>query len=270
MRLVKQAIKRLAPRLFQTAKDRYKSLQFRFGHGGSEYRAKRALVRRHGKVVLSGPFRGMRYGDDVVCSAYVAKLVGSYEQELHEDLEQLLRSGYRTVVDVGAAEGYYAVGFARRLPEAHIHAFDTDADAQRYCARLARLNDVSERVQVSGMCDHTALQPLIGPHTLVICDCEGFEADLLDPARLPELCQTDILVELHEFLRPGVTDEILRRFKESHTAKLIDTTERDPDSYPALAELSREDRYWAVREGRPAAMQWAVLSATAGAASHAG
>ena len=269
MRLVKQVVKRLAPGLFHSAKDRYKWLQFRFGHGGSEYRAKRSLVRRYGKVVLSGPFRGMRYGDDVVCSAYVAKLLGSYEQELHDGIEQLLRSGYRTVVDVGAAEGYYAVGFALRLPEAQIHAFDTDVDAQRYCARLARLNERSDRVHVHGICDDPALQPLVGPNTLVICDCEGFEAELLDPARVPGLYETDMLVELHEFLRPGVTDQILRRFEGSHTAKLIDTAERNPDAYPALAELSREDRYCAVREGRPAAMQWAVLIAIAGAAGHA-
>ena len=34
-------------------------------------------------VVFSGPFKGMKYIDYSVCSAYYPKLLGIYEKELH-------------------------------------------------------------------------------------------------------------------------------------------------------------------------------------------
>jgi len=39
-----------------------------------------------------------------------------------------LRCSPSTVVNVGAGEGYYAVGFARRLPNAQVLAFDANED----------------------------------------------------------------------------------------------------------------------------------------------
>jgi hypothetical protein len=92
-----------------------------------------------------------------------------------------------------------------------------------------------------------------------MCDCEGFELDLLDPARIPELETVDILVELHDFIRPGLTADLLSRFRTTHDIRLIDTTDRNPDDYAVLKDVAPNDRYWAVREGRPAKMQWSFL-----------
>jgi hypothetical protein len=255
----KQIIKRVAPAVFFTLKRKCRQRQFRTGHGGAEYRAKEAIVSQYGKQVLGGPFSGMRYGDDVACSAYLAKLVGSYEHELHELLHEATRRDYRTIVDVGCAEGYYAVGFALRIPAAQVYAFDTDDEARWYCRGLARLNGVADRVSVRGFCGPNELETLCGPRTLIICDCEGYEDELLDPTRAPGLRNVDMIVELHEFVKPGLTANILARFAETHSVRLVDTTERRPETYPILMVVQPVDRAWAVREGRPAPMQWAYM-----------
>lgn len=65
-------------------------------------------------VVKSGPFRGLQYiVAESICSALVPKLLGSYESELHETLERLLCNDYDLVLDIGCAEGFYAVGIAK-------------------------------------------------------------------------------------------------------------------------------------------------------------
>jgi hypothetical protein len=257
----KRLAKSTIPYLFFAIKRRRKAWQFRRAHGGAEYRAKSALVRQYGQVVLGGPFKGMRYGDDVACSAYVAKLVGSYEEELHGAIKRIIERRYTTVVDIGCAEGYYAVGLAMRLPNARVVAFDTDVDARRFCADLARMNNVHERIEVRGECDHIELSQVSSENTIVVCDCEGFEEQLLVPAQVPGLAETDVLVELHEFLSRGLTERVISRFKATHEVTLIDTQERDIRSYPILQVVEIDDRPWAVREGRPASMQWAFLKA---------
>ena len=66
--------------------------------------------------VLSGPFHGMRYVDHSVGSSLFPKLIGTYEKELRYWLEaQFTESNLTTIVNIGAGEGYYAVGAALRL-----------------------------------------------------------------------------------------------------------------------------------------------------------
>ncbi|MBP0574360.1 50S ribosomal protein L11 methyltransferase, partial [Mycobacterium tuberculosis] len=64
-------------------------------------------------------------------------------------------------VDVGCAEGFYAVGMALRLPSLMVRAFDIDAAAQQMAKGLAQLNGVADRVQVCGACEHGGLQQLL-------------------------------------------------------------------------------------------------------------
>ncbi len=101
-------------------------------------------------------------------------------------IDEVIAQQPHLVVDIGAAEGYYAVGLARRLPRCRIVAFDIDPIARKMCRRLAKLNGVRDRVEVRGECDTTYLWTL-PPHSFVLSDCEGAEKTLLDPDRAPAL-----------------------------------------------------------------------------------
>ncbi len=66
-----------------------------------------------GPTIAAGPFAGMRYLDASSGSVLGAKLLGCYEAELHGVVREVCAMQPDVVVDVGAAEGYYAAGFAR-------------------------------------------------------------------------------------------------------------------------------------------------------------
>jgi hypothetical protein len=219
---------------------------------------------RHGRSVRAGPFAGLQYPVDALGSVLVPKLLGSYEQELHEPIERMIRQSRPVVVDVGCAEGYYAVGFARRLGGGtRVHAFDTDPAAQAACRLLARANQVGSRVAVEGYCDVRRLQEVLVPGALVVCDCEGYEAILLDPQRAPRLRQVDLLVELHETAAPGVTDLLARRFADTHDVSLVDIGPRNPLDHDGLREMPPEWRERALSEWRDPGQQWAVMTVRA-------
>ena len=216
------------------------------------------FTREHGLQVMGGPFQGMRYVNAAVGSALLPKLVGSYEAELHSILQSLPDDLYELVIDVGCAEGYYAVGLARKWPRAQVLAYDIDTHGQALCARMAGENGVAERVQVRGECDENTLRVLAGKRALLVSDCEGFELELLDPEQSPELRDCDILVEMHDFLGRPVCPVICERFADTHVITLIDTAPRNPADYPCLMFLPTSDQLVALDEMRPA-MQWAFL-----------
>lgn len=241
----------------------YWTLQSRFG---KYRRLVRRFIRRHGLVVSGGPFAGLRYTRRAAVGQILAKLIGSYEEELHGALEDLLRSGPRTVVNIGSAEGYYAVGVARALPGALVHAFEAEPGLRALCEELARENGVAHRIVLHGTCTATALAQVPQPGDLVICDCEGFETQVLRPDVAPWLRQASLLVELHDALVPGTTEALSARFAVTHDVRLIAEGPRDPARHPALSGLTAWETQEALdehrrdREGRPLLMQWAVLT----------
>ncbi len=158
----------------------------------------RRIATHDGATVQRGPFAGLRLDLDALPVHIAPKLLGTYEDELHEAVEVLIARRPAQVLNVGCAEGYYAIGLARRLPDARVHAFDADPKARAATSRNAALNGVADRVTVHGVLHHDAFESFLRQDTtLVIMDCEGAEADLLDPARVPSLARVDVLVELH-------------------------------------------------------------------------
>lgn len=214
---------------------------------------------RYGFRVQHGPFGGMDYVREAHCSMLLPKLIGSYEAELHPALEKLLKKGYATVVDIGSAEGYYAIGLALRLPQAHVYAYEMDCDVRCHCAELAALNEVSNRLTLAGACDVSALQSLPMRGALIVCDCEGAELELLRPDLIAGMRECDLIVELHDCFNPTTSTEIAGRFTGTHDVELVSSVRRNPGEYLAPGLLTASEMDLAVNEIRPE-MQWAVMT----------
>lgn len=217
---------------------------------------------RTGGRVRMGPFAGMRYVDTSVGSCFIPKLLGIYERELAPKVEIICRSGSDLIVDVGAAEGYYAVGLALRNPRARVVAFEMEEPGRRAIGEMARLNQVADRLLVRGRCEPRDLAAALAGSSrpVIVCDAEGYEEELLDPHDVTALRSAVILVETHEFVRCGITRELQGRFAPSHDVELIWQEPRRRADFPwrALGTrlLPRAYLDWAVSEWRPERMCW--------------
>ncbi|WP_313351874.1 hypothetical protein [Paracoccus sp. (in: a-proteobacteria)] len=209
-----------------------------------------------GNLVQGGPFRGMDYGVRAAESGASPRLLGAYEASLFPVIEAIIARACPQVINIGCAEGYYAVGLARRMPEATILARDVSLRAQQLCTKLAAINGVAGRVQVGGLFTHADFALCRQAPTVVICDIEGDEETLLDPAAAPDLLFADILVEVHEGVHPGLTDRLTARFAASHRIMRLDRV-LAPDLLPGwAAELSDLDRLLLLWEWRSAPTPW--------------
>jgi len=218
-----------------------------------------------GLGVVGGPFTGLDYEPSAVgfADCVVAKLVGAYERELHPVVRELQGSGeIDSVVNIGCAEGYYAVGLARTMPRVHVHAYDLNPTMRRLCRRMAERNGVLERISVHGRCGLEELDGAAGERTLVLADCEGAELELLDPRHAPSLRESLVVVELHDYLNPAISSTVLGRFEATHDSELISSEPRYATEHPEPGEvpgISPVEHEIALLEFRPAPMQWAVL-----------
>jgi hypothetical protein len=226
-------------------------------------RAERAIFRKTRGEVADGPFKGMDFVKHAVWGTAAPLQAGCYEAEVRSAVEAIIESRPDRVVNVGAAEGYYAVGLALRLPTAVVYAYDIDPEACSVCCEVAKHNGVEDRVIVRGECTPGELVNLVGTDCALVVDCEGFEKELLDPKSVPGLASTMILVELHDFMDPSISTLIAERFRPSHEIEVFRATERDPETVPAVAELPLRTQKQVISEGRPTdphPMEWMFLT----------
>jgi hypothetical protein len=218
-----------------------------------------ALAQRR---VLAGPFKGMNYGSTkALCSALYPKLLGTYEHELAGAFEAALARNHPLVVDVGAADGYYAVGFAYRQPGTRVIAYDQDPRARAELAKLSELNGVADRIEIRGRCEPDELARLGQPSGLMIVDCEGFEDAALSPENIAALAGWEFIIETHDGFVPGVTKRLVSRFEATHRVEVIeavhDFDKLDRVSVPLLDGLPRRAADKVLAEGREhACLRW--------------
>ena len=117
------------------------------------------LLQQQGTVVMQGPLAGLDFLQQSAEGCHIAKLLGCYEQPLQPFIEQASAQAYPTILNIGCAEGYYAVGMAKRMPNTRVLAYDLNSKAQPICRELATKNGVSDRVQVGGLFQLLTLRP---------------------------------------------------------------------------------------------------------------
>lgn len=217
-------------------------------------------------TVKHGPFKGMRYLEEkAIGSALVPKILGSYERELHQVLEKICTEEYSEIVDIGCAEGYYAVGLAMRIPMAKIYAYDTNSDAINLCKQMARMNNVVERLTTGSFCDAKTLRSIsVTQKALIISDCEGYEKNLFTKEIVPFLAHHDLLIEVHDFIDIEISSMIRQCFQNTHLITVIqsidDITKAHSYYYEELRDYGLAARRHLLAEGRPHIMEWFYMT----------
>ena len=219
------------------------------------------------RKVKHGVFQGM------VCppppensNLFFAPLLGCYEQELQPTLAEICQQPYSEIVDIGCAEGYYAVGLARQIPTAKVYAYDNNAVAIALCRQAAELNGVGDRVITGEFCDSETLINLpLSSRALIFCDCEGYEKALFTPAVAQRLAKHDVLVEIHDGVDLTISSHIKGLFEATHEIVSIpvmtDIQRTYSYDYPELAGYDLATKKVLVAEHRANSTEWLYIKA---------
>ncbi|MGY6561005.1 MAG: methyltransferase domain-containing protein [Luteibaculaceae bacterium] len=189
-------------------------------------------------TILSGPFKGLQYPTNKAeGSAFMPKILGSYEDELHETIYRISKKDYKTIIDIGCAEGYYAVGMAKLNSNAKVYAFDINENARKLCSLFAEKNNLKHSIEIRTFCTAQTLKEFnYNNPTLIIADCEGYETELFTQDNAQALKNSDILIEIHKNLGAD-TQKFIHLFKETHRSTIIKSRLKHMASYPELDKL---------------------------------
>jgi hypothetical protein len=213
-------------------------------------------------TVRHGPFSGMKFAPVPPPNSFLTpKVIGCYESQIHQWINDAIAYRYDRILDIGCAEGYYAVGFALKSRNSTVYAYDIDQRSRGNTAALARLNSIAEKVHVRGPCTFDEFNREVSNRTLIFCDIEGSEFDLLRPDLAPALSRVDLIVEMHDFCRPGVTETLVQRFLPSHRIEIVYHCAKYAAEFPVLKAVPAREHALLLEEGRPRNQCWMRLLA---------
>jgi hypothetical protein len=219
-----------------------------------ELEKKIALLTRN--TVTCGLFTGLIL-PDANHSDRGSKLLGLYEKELESALRNVVGSEPDVVINVGCADGFYALGIARLIPNAKVFAYDIDQRAQRICEIAQQLNNLDGIFEIRGYCSPEELHQLTkkSKRPFALIDCEGGERELL-LSRSYDYANTKMIVECHDFLDRNITTELINKFSKTHAIELIEQGAKNPFASEVTKGWAESDLWLVVSEQRPERMHW--------------
>jgi len=210
-----------------------------------------SIIDRYGTRVLSGPFKGVALIPSIYVEHTSPYLLGTYERELSDAWETLFSGSYKQILDVGAKFGFYAVGLALRFPDIPVIAFDTDPWARGVTSEMAAANNVIGNVAVESYCNKDWLKERLLEDSLIVSDCEGYEAILFSSPHPENLKSATLLIETHDHEVAGVTAMLEKQLSRSHRISKIPSQSEEAVPPVDLSFLTTDQQRLAVSDMRP-------------------
>lgn len=218
---------------------------------------------RYPDVVQAGPFAGMFLPPaDAFLDARFEKTFGAYEHELFGLITRMSADPavVETLVNIGAADGFYTVGLARLFPAARVIGYEPNPVKTSVLRAMAELNHVADRIELHGACNPELLRGLApAGKVLVVIDVDGYEKTVLDPSVVPWLSKASVLVETHDCFVPGITELLKQRFAATHGITEIGMSGPDLASIPPLHGLTMHEVDAMTGSERPSLQGWLYL-----------
>ncbi len=171
---------------------------------------------------------------------------------------------FRVFVDVGAADGYYAVGFLHNGRVDRSLAFEVIPECRQAIKLLAIENGVADKIKVLGAAsdrftDDLAEQNIVSAETMFLIDIEGAEFEILTEAVFAFLKDSLIVVETHAHIFPdpqAALDQLIQKASKTHTVTSWFPGARNPWTIKELERFTEIDRWRLCSEGRVEVQLW--------------
>ncbi|MEQ5839204.1 hypothetical protein N0A02_07100 [Paraburkholderia acidicola] len=222
-----------------------------------------------GGVIQHGPMRGYNLGELATwrVADNSAKILGLYEQEICELLAELGKTRH-TLIDLGAADGFYGVGMVASGCYQRSHCFEIVDESRDNIRKIAASAGVGERVHLHGAATENFMAELQAYHvaladSVVLCDIETHEFDVFTEECLKSLSDAHIIIEIHDFMiadGKAKYEGLLSRAGQHFEIREIKTGARDLSTIPILSDhWTDSDRWLLCSESRAKLMSWLYL-----------
>ena len=214
-------------------------------------------------LVRYGPFSGMTLSGDTWWgrSDLGSQCLGFYEPEVLDHIMSKPVGYYESFVDIGAADGYYAVGMLHAKLANEVYCFELAEAGQKAIKRNWEQNGSIGQLSVLGKAEYDTLELTINRAanpTLILIDIEGAEFDLLDHDTIELIRHCEVIVEIHHWI-PDFQhnyERLLRDLARYFKIRRLPAKDREVNQMAELRCYTDDNRALLISERRPSLMRF--------------
>ena len=219
------------------------------------------------KKIISGYYKSTYLNCNTSWSGfhYSSKLLGLYEHQVQEKIIQLQKKyQLENIVNFGAADGFHIIGLIKNKYFKKGIAFEIDKQGQKYLQDNINMNNLREKIVVSGKADFEKVIDYLNEDelkkNLFLVDVEGDEFSIFNENNLRFFRKSFLIIENHSFL---VNDEESKKkffqlMKNNFSLEILQNSGRNPYAIDEIQDLDDDERWLIMSEGRPKKMDWIV------------
>ena len=215
-------------------------------------------------VIRYGLFKGMRLSINTWWGKadLGSQCLGLYEKQILEFIS--LNGPYDTFLDIGAADGYYAIGMLHSQMAKRSICFEISEQGQASIKENWALNKSIGKLEVHGEANKATLSktaPKLCGKSLVLIDIEGAEFALLTPKIIAMLKRCEIIIEIHNWVEgfQSKYTELLTNLDKHYEINILKNAAQNTESIPLLRSYTDENRLLVSSERRPCLMRFLHL-----------
>lgn len=216
-----------------------------------------------GGVVKYGPFAGLQLNRETWWGKLdlAAQCLGLYEKEILNFIADIEPGEYERFIDIGAADGYYAIGLLLSGKVAQTMCFEITPKGREVIAKNWQQNGAPGELQIYAEATAASLAALQAKHrekALVLVDIEGGEFDFLTEATLSLLQTCTLIIEVHHWVDDFLPryQALLKRAQKMFEVTIIAPAERATLHLAELRDLTDDNRLLLTSERRPGVMRF--------------
>lgn len=220
-----------------------------------------------GGTVAYGPFKGLVLNKERWWGSLdlASQCLGLYEREFLDILQNLKNDEFNRFIDVGAADGYYAIGMLTSKLVRNCVCFEQSEIGQAAIRNSWIENGAIGELEIFGQ---ATAETFFGypshyfDNSLIMIDVEGFEFDLLTLTVLEHLKSSTMLIEIHNWVDDfnNQYSTFLKNASRFFNIAILPHVDRSTSKFPELRDFTDDNRALITSERRPCMMRFLKLS----------
>jgi len=232
-----------------------------------KYKLGKKLAEYSKEKILFGPYSGTKFifRSGWSNTDFGPKYLGTYERQIQKKIIYLKKKfNLNFFVDCGAAEGFHIISLLKKKIFKKAVAFEINKKSRDLLIKNAINNNVKKKISVYSEANFASLKKLKIKNfkkTLFLLDIEGAEFNLFDKNFCRYFSKSLFIIEDHNFLilNKKKTNSFYKTIKKFFKVEFVDDNFENPLNYKILDNLTEDEKYLILSEGRPLRMQWIIL-----------
>jgi len=177
----------------------------------------------NGKAILNGPFKGLILADVRRGSEYIPKYLGTYESELYSYIEECRLSQKPTmIIDIGADDGYYSIGFATILDNGVVFSYELNPESCFHLQKNIEINhsllknSIQLKIFNKKIDEFIDIENVLEMHKdyaiLIKSDIEGGEYELFKEEFIESLSLYPVTILIETHLSKDLEKALIEKF----------------------------------------------------------